>query len=92
MSNEEDVRRQVVDVFGEQADVRPYDKPVYRQTIQTHPVTFTCQQCGATVTQQRYPGPLPRYCSTWCGQLARRILTRERVRRLRARRHHEHED
>jgi hypothetical protein len=87
MTMEEEVRHQVVDVFGAQADVRPYDQPVYRRTIQTRAVTFTCQGCGRQVTQQRYPGPPPRYCSEWCRYRAQRAQTRERVRRLRARRH-----
>lgn len=91
MSDESDaeVRRQVVDVFGEQADVRPYNQPVYQRTIQTRAVTFTCHGCGRQVTQQRYPGPPPRYCADWCRRTARRAQTRERVQRLRARRAHE---
>ncbi|HKO23200.1 MAG TPA: hypothetical protein VJY65_00510 [Chloroflexota bacterium] len=84
-------QHQIVEVFGEQADVRPYDKPVYRRTIQTRAVTFTCQQCGQTVTQQRYPGPTPRYCTAWCQRLATRASTRERVRRLRKRQQEHHE-
>lgn len=88
MTDEEEVvQRQIVDVFGEQADVRPYDQPVYRRTIQTRAVTFTCQGCGQLVTQQRYPGPTPHYCNDWCRYRAQREQTRERVRRLRARRH-----
>jgi hypothetical protein len=86
MMSEEEVRRQVVDVFGEQADVRPYNQPVYQRTIQTRAVTFTCEGCGRQVTQQRYPGPTPRYCAEWCRRAARRTRTRERVQRLRARR------
>lgn len=83
---DEDVRHQVVDVFGEQADVRPYNQPVYQRTMTTRAITFTCQGCGQQVTQQRYPGPPPRYCTDRCRLIARRTHTRARVQRLRARR------
>lgn len=77
--------RRAIEVFGALADVRPYDKPVYTRTIATRPVTFTCEHCTRTVTQQRFPGPTPRYCGDWCRRQAQRTRTRERVRRHRAR-------
>jgi hypothetical protein len=77
--------QQIVAVFGQLADVLPYDQPVYRRTIQTRPVTFNCQCCGRTVTQQRFPGPIPRYCGDWCRVQAQRARTRERVQRFWAR-------
>ncbi len=80
-------QQQIVEVFGQLADVLPYDQPVYRRTIQTRPVTFTCQQCRRMVTQQRFPGPVPRYCGDWCRVQAQRARTRERVQRFRARHH-----
>jgi len=87
--SEEHPQEQIVEIFGQLAAVLPYDQPVYRRTIQTRAVTFTCQQCGRTVTQQRFPGPLPRYCGEWCRVQAQRARTRERVQRFRARRQDE---
>lgn len=86
MEPAEQAQTHVVEVFGALADVRPYDQPVYCRTVRTRLVTFTCQWCGQTVTQQRYPGPLPRYCDAFCQRYAQRDKTRDRVRRHRARR------
>ncbi|HKO23798.1 MAG TPA: hypothetical protein VJY65_03550 [Chloroflexota bacterium] len=84
--DEEQVPRQrVVEVFGALADVVPYDQPVYRRTLTTRLVTFTCARCAQTVTQQHFPGPVPRYCGAWCRYQAQRAQTRERVRQHRAR-------
>jgi hypothetical protein len=80
-------QQQSVEVFGQLADILPYDQPVYRRTIRTRPVTFTCQRCRRTVTQQRFPGPAPRYCGDQCRAQAQRARTRERVQRFRARHH-----
>jgi hypothetical protein len=77
--------QRVVEIFGALADVLPYDQPVYRRTITTRLVTFTCVRCTRTVTQQRFPGPVPCYCSAWCRGQAQRAQTRERVRQHRAR-------
>jgi len=79
---EEDApQRRVVEIFGDLADVLPYTQPVYCRTIATRLVTFTCAGCRRTVTQQRFPGPVPRYCGDWCRYQAQRMRTRERVRR-----------
>jgi|SRR5579883_795647 hypothetical protein len=78
-------QQRVLEIFGALADVLPYDQPVYRRTITTRPVTFTCVRCAQTVTQQRFPGPVPRYCGPWCQRQAQQAQTRERVRRHRAR-------
>jgi len=80
-------QRRVVEIFGDLAAVLPYTQPVYRRIIETRPVTFTCAGCARTVTQQRFPGPTPRYCGDWCRDQAQRTRTRERVRQHRARRH-----
>jgi len=77
--------QRVVEIFGALADVLPYDQPVYRRTITTRLVTFTCVRCARTVTQQHFPGPVPRYCGAWCRRQAQRAQTRERVRQHRAR-------
>jgi len=78
-------QRRVIEIFGDVADVLPYTQPVYCRTIETRPVTFTCAGCTRTVTQQRFPGPTPRYCDDWCRVQAERLRTRERVRHHRAR-------
>jgi len=89
---EEDApQRRVVEIFGDLADALPYTQPVYCRTIETRPVTFTCAGCTRTVTQQRFPGPVPRYCGAWCRYQAQRLRTRERVRAHRARRRADHD-
>ena len=37
--------------------------PSYTREIATRPIRFICAWCENTVTQQRFPGPLPAYCS-----------------------------
>jgi len=89
---EEDApQRRVVEIFGDLADVLPYTQPVYCRTIETRPVTFTYAECTRTVTQQRFPGPVPRYCGDWCRYQAQRMRTRVRVREHRARRRADHD-
>jgi len=85
MDHDDPASQHVVEVFGALADVLPYDQPVYCRTVHMRAVTFTCHSCGRTVTQQRYPGPLPHYCAPACQRRAQRDQTRARVRRLRAR-------
>lgn len=60
-------------------------RAAYQRTISARSVTFTCRQCGTTVTEQRFPGPRPRYCSEACKQEAVRAGTLARVQRFRAR-------
>ncbi len=60
-------------------------RAAYQRTIHTRPVIFTCRECGATVSQQRFPGPQPRYCSETCKQKAMRAGALARVRRFRER-------
>lgn len=43
----------------------PYVKP-YERIVTSRPVTFTCQQCDQSVTQERMPGPMPSYCGNRC--------------------------
>jgi hypothetical protein len=86
----EQARTQELGMFGQAADVLPYNHPAYERTWDTRTVTFQCAHCGETVTQERYPGPTPTYCGQECYEAAtaarRREQTRERVRRLRERR------
>jgi hypothetical protein len=64
---------------------RAHGLAAYQRTIQMQSVTFTCAQCGQTITRLRYPGKIC-YCSKECQQEAKRVQTRARVQRLRARR------
>ncbi len=57
----------------------------YTREITTRPIRFICAWCENTITQQRFPGPLPVYCSEDCKKEAQRAQTRERVRRYRER-------
>ena len=43
----------------------PQVKP-YERVVTSRPVTFTCQYCDQTVTQERMPAPMPLYCSDRC--------------------------
>lgn len=73
----------IVEVVGsEEAKVRG-QQPAYRRLVFTRPVTFTCIVCGETVTQERYPGHKPLYCSEGCREDRQRERTRERVARHR---------
>ncbi len=77
---------QFVDVYGDQfARARKNALPAYQRIIHTRPVTFTCMKCNQTVTQQRYPGRTPLYCSDICAGEAERAKTAERTRRYRER-------
>jgi hypothetical protein len=58
------------------------DVGTYTRRIATRRVTFTCAECGETVTEERYPGPTPKYCRG-CVEAVRRRQARERKRRQR---------
>ena len=60
--------------------------PAYHRTITSRPITFVCRGCKQEVTQERLPGPTPRYCSDGCRDEVTREKTLKRVRRLRAER------
>lgn len=59
-------------------------KNVMTVTRMAREVTFVCAVCGQETTQERMPGPLPRYCSDPCEKQGKRDKTRARVARLRA--------
>jgi hypothetical protein len=69
---------------GARAQPNALGPPVSPRTRQPRLVHFTCGWCGQTVSQQRYPGPRPRYCSDTCQRQATRQQTRARVECLRA--------
>src|SRR5258708_21152533 len=54
---------------------------VVSRRVKKRAVTFTCSVCGETVTQQRFPSHLPKYCSDACKETdARSEATREKTR------------
>lgn len=80
---EEQAKR--ISVYGDKQAKEKNAVPAYGRIVYRRSVTFTCQRCSTTVTEQRFPGPTPRYCSEACANEARREQTRQRVRRLRQR-------
>lgn len=77
---------QFVSVYGDKfAKQRKGAIPAYVRMVNTRPVTFTCVRCNQEVTQERYPGRLPRYCGDICAGEAERAKTAERTRRYRER-------
>jgi hypothetical protein len=53
------------------------------RTLRTRPVTYRCEWCSTDHTEERYPGPKPRYCSEVCKQEAQNTLAAARMRRKR---------
>jgi len=78
-------RRKRVRVRPHWSDRSDLPIPGYTRTVKSRTVSFTCHWCNDRVTQERFPGPPPAYCSPSCKQEARREQTRERVRRYRRR-------
>ncbi len=50
----------------------------------TRPITFCCEYCGYERTEDRAPGPTPKYCQA-CKVGARRSIVRQRVEAYRQR-------
>ncbi|HEX7736494.1 MAG TPA: hypothetical protein VF458_16715, partial [Ktedonobacteraceae bacterium] len=69
----------VVYVIGSEEAKGRGQQPAYSREVFTREVTFTCVVCKQTVTQQRYPGNPPLYCSDACKGERQRERTRERV-------------
>ncbi len=82
--NRETGDSQIISVYGDKHASRTV--PAYLRQVSTRPVTFTCEMCKQTVTQQRYPGPTPKYCSEVCAQNAVEARNEERVRKQREKR------
>jgi len=60
------------------------DQQLVNRRIKKRAITFTCSVCGETVTQQRFPSHVPKYCSAACqasqqNQATKREQTRLRV-------------
>ncbi len=58
----------------------------YTRTRRPRPITFTCQGCATLVTEERAPGPPPRYCEH-CSADPELIRRRARERKAAQRRH-----
>lgn len=72
-----------IQIVGNAEAKRRGQPPAYSRTVSTRLVTFTCIVCEQTVTQQRYPGHTPLYCSDACKEERVAARTRERVARHR---------
>ncbi len=64
----------------DEPEVQVREEKQHTRSVSTREVTFTCAVCGQTVTQHRFPGPVPLYCSDDCKQTARREQMRELMR------------
>ena len=78
-------RSHVVEVIGGSEAKERGQQPAYSREVFTREVTFTCIVCGDTVTQQRYTGHTPLYCSQGCKDERVAEKTRERVAKHRER-------
>lgn len=47
--------------------------------VEARPVTIVCENCGREVTEERLPGPVPKYCKT-CAPIVARRKAAERAR------------
>jgi len=75
---------QIIRVYGDKYANRT--APAYMRQVSTRPVTFQCITCKQTVTQERFPGPTPKYCSDACATRALEERNEERVRKQREKR------
>lgn len=57
-------------------------RSAYSRVIKMRPVTLTCGECGQMVTEEHFPGTIPKYCAT-CMPAVKQRQTTARVRRLR---------
>lgn len=65
--------------------VRSRRQGAHSRLVSTRTVSFACAACHAHVSQERFPGPTPRYCSARCKAGIRRIYQKELMRKRRAR-------
>lgn len=63
MSDDKDLskKQERVSIVVSVPQVKPYER-----IVTSRRVTFTCQQCNQTVTQERMPSPTPLYCNERC--------------------------
>jgi hypothetical protein len=82
----EEYQSKTIEVYGDKEARKKNHIPAYQRQLATRSVTFTCGICKAIVTQERYPGPTPKYCSDGCIQAAADLRQEERVRKQREKR------
>lgn len=76
----QEARERMVSVIGNKdAKARNDQGPAYERKLVTRPITFKCSWCKRQVTQQRFPGREPEYCSEACREEGKREKTRARV-------------
>ena len=63
-------------------DEKKLEVKPFTRTLKTRAITFVCNECGQEVTEERYPGPTPKYCEE-CTPVVRRRQARERQQRAR---------
>lgn len=78
----------VVAVYGDHVAKEKNRIPAYERVIETREITFECEICKKSVTQERFPSR-NLYCSEECQREGRRIKTRKRVQKLREKRRQE---
>ncbi|MES1024858.1 hypothetical protein ABN584_19065 [Gloeocapsa sp. BRSZ] len=47
----------------DEPELQVREEKQHTRAVNTREVTFTCTVCEQTVTQHRFPGPVPQYCS-----------------------------
>jgi hypothetical protein len=82
--NKHEIDSQIIYVYGDKYANRT--SPAYLRQVSTRPVTFQCTVCKQTVTQERFPGPTPKYCSEDCAASALQAKNEERVHKQREKR------
>jgi len=75
-----------VNVYGDKFARETNPVPAYQRQLSTRPVTFICIVCKKSVTQERYPGPAPKYCSDECRAEHAAQRNEERVHKQREKR------
>jgi hypothetical protein len=84
--NKQEYDSKIVNVYGDKQAKEKNRIPAYQRQLSTRPVTFTCVVCQRKLTQERYPGPTPRYCSEECFTKHEKERNEERVRKQREKR------
>jgi len=84
--SKQEYESKTVNVYGDKFAREKNPVPAYQRQLSTRPTTFTCIVCHQTVTQERYPGPAPKYCSDACKAEHEATRNEERVRKQREKR------
>jgi hypothetical protein len=78
----EEYESKTIKVYGDKHAKARDAIPAYERVLRTREVTFTCVNCGNSVTEHHFPGPIPRSCEH-CRADVQRKQTRERAKRSR---------